>query len=71
MHELIRDITYCTIAAWLLGLGAQLARGYSMKSALLCARSCSIGVKCSHEGKNTDTSVASRIFVLTFAISDQ
>ena len=26
MHELIRDITYCTIAAWLLGLGAQLAR---------------------------------------------
>ena len=26
MHELIRDITYCTIAAWLLGLGAQFAR---------------------------------------------
>ena len=26
MHELIRDITYCTVAAWLLGLGAQLAR---------------------------------------------
>jgi Kef-type K+ transport system membrane component KefB len=26
MHELIRDITYCTVAAWLLGLGAQFAR---------------------------------------------
>jgi Kef-type K+ transport system membrane component KefB len=26
MHELIRDITFCTVAAWLLGLGAQLAR---------------------------------------------
>jgi Kef-type K+ transport system membrane component KefB len=26
MHELIRDITYCTVAAWLLGLGAQIAR---------------------------------------------
>jgi Kef-type K+ transport system membrane component KefB len=26
MHELIRDITYCTVAAWLLGLFAQIAR---------------------------------------------
>ena len=26
MHELIRDITYCTVAAWVLGLGAQFAR---------------------------------------------
>jgi Kef-type K+ transport system membrane component KefB len=26
MHELIRDITYCTVAAWLLGLAAQFAR---------------------------------------------
>ena len=26
MHDLIRDITYCTVAAWLLGLGAQFAR---------------------------------------------
>ena len=26
MHELIRDITYCTAAAWLLGLVAQFAR---------------------------------------------
>jgi Kef-type K+ transport system membrane component KefB len=26
MHELIRDITYCTVAAWLLGLAAQVAR---------------------------------------------
>ena len=26
MHELIRDITYCTVAAWLLGLVAQVAR---------------------------------------------
>ncbi len=26
MHELIRDITYCTVAAWLLGLVAQFAR---------------------------------------------
>ena len=26
MHELIRDITYCTVAAWLLGLVAQLGR---------------------------------------------
>jgi Kef-type K+ transport system membrane component KefB/voltage-gated potassium channel Kch len=26
MHELIRDITYCTVAAWLLGLLAQFAR---------------------------------------------
>jgi Kef-type K+ transport system membrane component KefB len=26
MHELIRDITYCTVAAWVLGLAAQLAR---------------------------------------------
>ena len=26
MHELIRDITYCTVAAWLLGLIAQVAR---------------------------------------------
>src|SRR5882757_7381519 len=26
MHELIRDITYCTVAAWLLGLLAQVAR---------------------------------------------
>jgi Kef-type K+ transport system membrane component KefB len=26
MHELIRDITYCTLAAWLLGLVAQVAR---------------------------------------------
>jgi len=26
MHELIRDIAYCTVAAWLLGLAAQFAR---------------------------------------------
>jgi Kef-type K+ transport system membrane component KefB len=26
MHELIRDIAYCTVAAWLLGLAAQVAR---------------------------------------------
>src|ERR1043166_3420521 len=26
MHELIRDITYCTVAAWLLGLLAQFTR---------------------------------------------
>lgn len=26
MHELIRDITYCTVAAWLLGLVAKVAR---------------------------------------------
>ena len=26
MHELIRDITYCIVAAWLLGLAAQYAR---------------------------------------------
>src|SRR4030095_13855983 len=26
MHELIRDITYCTVAAWLRGLAAQFAR---------------------------------------------
>src|SRR4030095_4390547 len=26
MHHLIRDITYCTVAAWLLGLVAQVAR---------------------------------------------
>src|SRR5205809_7795419 len=26
MHELIRDITYWTVAAWMLGLGAQFAR---------------------------------------------
>ena len=26
MHELIRDITYCTVAAWLLGLVAKFAR---------------------------------------------
>ena len=26
MHELVRDITYCTVAAWLLGLAAQFTR---------------------------------------------
>src|SRR6266700_595726 len=36
MHELIRDITYCTVAAWVLGLGAQFARQPLLLAYLAC-----------------------------------